>query len=87
MEGRQAAIAGLGRLDKTNKEITRTLISYLNEPYFDTRISAIFALGERGDPDAIAPLEEMLKNSELTLSTGPYIDLALRMLKTPPAAK
>jgi hypothetical protein len=29
----------------------------------------------------------MLKNSELTLSTGPYIDLALRMLKTAPAAK
>jgi aminopeptidase N len=86
MEGRQAAIAGLGRLDKTNKEITRTLISYLNEPYFDVRVSAIFALGERGDPDAIAPLEEMLKNSELSLATGPYIELALRMLKTPPAA-
>jgi aminopeptidase N len=84
---RQAAIGAIAGLDKSDKEITRLLISYLSEPYFDVRLSAIFALGGRGDTDAIAPLEEMLKNGELTQAIGPYIELALRLLKTQPPAK
>ncbi len=87
VQTRQAAIGAIAGLDKANKEITRLLISYLSEPYFDVRLSAIFALGERGDTDAIAPLEEMLKNGELTQAIGPYIELALRLLKAAPAAK
>jgi len=87
MSTRQAAIGALAGLDKTNKDITHLLISYLSEPYFEARLSAIFALGERGDADAIAPLEEMLKNGELTQAIGPYIELSLRLLKAQPAAK
>jgi aminopeptidase N len=87
IESRQAAIGAIAELDKPNHAITQTLVSYLNEPYFDIRIAAIFALGVRGDTDAIAPLENLLKNGELTVAIGPYIELALRMLKTPPNAK
>jgi aminopeptidase N len=83
---RQAAIGAIAGLDKTNKDITRVLVSYLNEPYFDARISAIFALSERGDTDAIAPLEELLKKGELTVAIGPYIEMALTVLKAQPAA-
>ena len=87
MGSRQAAIAAIAELDKTNKDITRMLISYLNEPYFDVRIAAIFALAGRGDPDAIAPLDDLLHKGELTVAIGPYIELALRMLKIQPATK
>jgi aminopeptidase N len=84
---RQAAIGAIAELDKTNHEITQTLISYLNEPNVDIRLAAIFALGARGDADAIAPLEEMLKHGELTVAVGPYIQLAIRLLKTQPVQK
>jgi aminopeptidase N len=84
---RQAAIAAIAELDKTNKDITRMLVSFLNEPYFDVRIAAIFALAGRGDPDAIAPLEDLLHKGELTVAIGPYIELALRLLKAQPAPK
>ncbi len=87
LRSRQSAIGAIAELDKTNKDITRMLISYLGEPYFDVRISAIFALGRRGDPDAIVPLEDLLHKGELTVEIGPYVELALRMLKTPPAPK
>jgi len=81
---RQAAIGAIAELDKTNKDITRMLISYLSEPYFDVRIAAIFALAARGDRDAIAPLEDMLQKGELTVAIGPYVELALRLLKARP---
>jgi aminopeptidase N len=84
---RQAAIEAIAELDKPNSDITKMLVSYLNEPYFDIRIAAIFALGARGDTGAIAPLEDMLKNGELTVAIGPYIELALRMLKSQPVAR
>jgi aminopeptidase N len=87
IRSRQEAIGAIAELDRSNKDITRMLISCLSEPYFDIRISAIFALGGRGDPDAIAPLEDMLNKGDLTLAIGPYIELALRLLKTQPAAK
>jgi aminopeptidase N len=84
---RQAAIGAIAELDKTNHVITQTLISFLNEPNVDIRLAAIFALGARGDTDAIAPLEEMLKHGELTVAVGPYIELAIRLLKTQPVQK
>jgi aminopeptidase N len=84
---RQAAIGAIAELDKPNSDITKMLVSCLNEPYFDIRIAAIFALGARGDTDAIAPLEGMLNNGDLTVAIGPYIELALRMLKSQPVAR
>ena len=78
---RQIAIAIIARLDKKNKDITKALIAYLSEPYFDVRISAIFAIGERGDTDAIARLEDILKNSELPSGERPYVESALSLLK------
>jgi aminopeptidase N len=87
IRSRQSAIGAIAELDKTNHQITQTLLSYLNEPHNDIRISAIFALGARGDPDAIAPLETMLKSGELTVEIGPFIEMALQLLKTPPPAK
>jgi aminopeptidase N len=87
MGSRQAAIGAVAELDKTNKDITRMLISYLNEPYYDVRIAAIFALAARGDTDAIDPLEDLLHKGELTVAIGPYIELALRLLRAQPAPK
>ena len=84
---RQAALGAVAELDKPNGAITKMLVSCLNEPYFDIRIAAIFALGARGDTDAIAPLENMLKNGELTVAIGPYIELSLRLLKSQPIAR
>jgi aminopeptidase N len=84
---RQAAIGAVAELDKTNHEITETLVSYLNEPNVDIRLAAIFALGARGDTEAVAPLEEMLKHGELTVAVGPYIEFAIRLLKNQPAQK
>jgi aminopeptidase N len=87
IRSRQSAIGAIAGLDKTNHEITQALLSYLNESHNDIRISAIFALGARGDTDAIAPLEAMLKNGELTVEIGPFIEMALQLLKTPPPTR
>ena len=84
---RQAAMGAIAELDKPNHAITQMLVSSLNEPYFDIRISAIFALAARGDTDAIAPLQDMLTHGELTVAIGPYLELALRMLKSQPVAR
>jgi aminopeptidase N len=84
---RQAAIGAIAGMDKTNKDITRMLISCLNERYFDVRVAAVFALAARGDRDAIAPLEDMLQKGELTVAIEPYIELALRVLKAQPVSQ
>jgi len=63
---RVAAITSLGRLDRKNKAITRRLIACLLENYRSVRSATISALGERGDPDAVAPLEALLKSGELS---------------------
>lgn len=80
-ETRQAAIAGVAQLDKTNHAITQTLISYLHEPYFDVRFSALFALGRRGDASAIGPLEDLLKSNDLSLGSAPYVEMQIAALK------
>jgi aminopeptidase N len=84
---RQTAIEAVGNLDRKNKDITNALISYLHEPYFDISLGAVFALWERGDRDAIGPLQEMLKDGDYNLSEQTYIEQALRALQTPPATK
>ncbi|MBI3404638.1 MAG: HEAT repeat domain-containing protein [Acidobacteria bacterium] len=65
---RQNAVTGLGRVDKKNKEITHLLASFLKEPYFQLRLSTAFALGARGDEDAIPALEEFAKSGAFPLS-------------------
>jgi aminopeptidase N len=87
IHSRQEAIAAIARLDKTNKDITHSLIAYLQEPYFDLKTSAILAVGERGDPEGIAPLEDLIKNGEITSAERPYVETALSILKAQPGIK
>src|SRR4029077_2433718 len=87
LETRGAAITSLAGLDKNNKEITKALVSYLQEPYFNIKYSALFALGSRGDQDAIAPLEALLKSGELSIGAAPYIESQISVLKAKPGDK
>jgi len=79
---RGSAIAAVAGLDPKNKTITKTLISYLQEPYVDIKYATLFALSKRGDPDAIAPLEAMLKSGDLNLGAAPYIQMQIDALKS-----
>ncbi len=78
---RSAAIGAVADLDTKNKAITKTLISYLQEPYIDIKYATLFALTKRGDPDAIAPLEAMLKSGDLSLGAAPYFQMQIDALK------
>jgi aminopeptidase N len=77
---REAAIASLAGLDRTNTRITRTLISYLQEPYFDLQVATVLSLARRGDQSAVAPLEAMLHGGEVNSVEEPYIHTALDLL-------
>ncbi len=83
IESRQAAIASLARLQKDNKEITKQIASYLNEPHFPVRMASIFALGARGDASAIPALEALLKSDDLSIEMVPMIKGQIATLKTP----
>jgi len=87
LNSREEAVSALGELDKKNPSITQTLVSYLQDSHFDLRITAILALGARGDPSAVPPLEEMRKNGDGSMEEGPYLDTALSLLKTRPATQ
>jgi aminopeptidase N len=87
INSREEAISALGEIDKKDPAITQTLLSYLHDSHFDVRLTAILALGARGDSSAVAPLEDMRKNGELTMGEGPYLDAALSLLKTHAAAQ
>jgi len=78
---RVAAIASLGRVDKKSKAITARLVSYLPEPYRGIRFATINALGERGDPEAIAPLEALLHSGELSEQLQRFAQRAMERLK------
>ena len=78
---RQIAIMAVARLDKKNKDITKALVSYLHEPNFDIRFWSLFAIGGRGDMDAVAPLEDMLKSQDLTASERTMIEDQISELK------
>jgi aminopeptidase N len=86
-ESRGAAIGALADLDKDNKAVTQTLISYLREPYIDIKFDAVFALSRRGDPTAIEPMEELLKSGDLSLGTAPFIEAQISALKAKASAK
>ncbi len=81
MQSRAAAISSLARLQKANHETTRTIASYLNEPHFHIRLAAVFALGDRGDAEAIPALEAMLKTDDLSIAFAPYIQAQIDRLK------
>lgn len=84
---RESAIASLAVLDKTDEKITRKLISYLHEPYYDLQVATIFALARRGDPAAAAPLQAMLHGEELTTVEEPIIQAALDQLQSKQSAE
>jgi HEAT repeat protein len=90
---RGIAIGALGRVDLKNHDITARLISYLNESSFDIRFASIFALGRRGDPTAIEPLEALLKTGQLSIGVPHAMEDLIAQLKAkaaprkdPPAA-
>ncbi|MFI5059403.1 MAG: M1 family aminopeptidase [Candidatus Acidiferrales bacterium] len=87
IESRRAAIASLARLQKDNKEITKQIVSYINEPHFPIRMSSIFALGSRGDPSAIPALEDLLKSGDLSIEMAPMIKEQIARLMKPKGAK
>ena len=81
MRTRQVAMMAVARLDKKNKDVTKALVSYLREPYFDVSFWGLFAIGARGDTDAVAPLEEMLKSDDVTASQKTMIEAQIGELK------
>jgi aminopeptidase N len=83
---RSIAIGSLGRVDLKNHDITARLISYLNESSFDIRFAAIFALGRRGDPTAIEPLEALRKAGDLGIGVPHALDDLIAQLKNQSAA-
>ena len=83
IEIRRAAISSLGRLDRTNKDVTRRLIEYLAEPRFEIRLSAVAALGERGDRDALPALQALLRSGELSPEFTPTIESQIKRLEGP----
>src|SRR4029077_15468555 len=78
---RGIAIGSLGRVDLKNHDITTRLISYLSESSFDIRYASIFALGHRGDPTAIEPLEALLKTGQLSISVPHAVEDLIEKLK------
>jgi aminopeptidase N len=87
LDSRGAAIGALAGMDKGNKEITRALISYMREPYFGVKFPAIIGLGRRGDPDAIAPLEDLVKSGELSIGITPFVERQIAGIKAQAAGK
>jgi aminopeptidase N len=78
---RQVAMMALAGLDKKNKDVTKALVSYFREPYFDVSFWGLLAIGARGDLDAVAPLEEMLKGDEATANQRTMIEQQISALK------
>jgi aminopeptidase N len=84
---RGIAIGSLGRVDPTNHEITERLISYLREPSFDIKFATVFALGHRGDPAAIEPMEALLKSGQLSIGVPHAVEDLIEELKSKAAAQ
>ncbi len=86
---RGAAINSLGQLDKKNKNIESRLLSFLDDPNSDIREATVFALADRDDSAAVAPLEALMQkpntSKEFATSIKRTID-RLKHLTPPPAA-
>lgn len=80
---RAAAVASLGKIAKKDESVESRLIALLNDPEFDIRFAAIFALGERGDAAAIEPLEKLRNNPDTPATEGPLIDQQIARIKNP----
>ena len=78
---RGVAIGSLGRVDLKNHDITTRLITYLSEPSFDIRLACIYALGRRGDPAAIEPLEALLKSGQMSIGVPHALEDLIAQLK------
>ena len=63
------------------------LIAQLDDPDFDVRFAAIFALGDRGDPAGIEPLENLRKTGDIPSGEGPIIERQIARIKNPAAAQ
>ena len=81
IETRTVAIRSLASLQKDNKDITKQIASYLTEPHFPVRMSAIYSLGGRGDASAIPALEALLKSDDLSIEMAPMIKGQIARLK------
>jgi aminopeptidase N len=80
-ETRAAAIEALAELDLKNETITQKLISYLKEPYTDLKFPTLLAIGRRGDPSAVGPLEDLLKSGNLNIGDDPFVQMQIDALK------
>ena len=78
---RDAAISSLAALDKKNEAIESKLVAFLDDPDQDIFVAASLALGDRGDPAAIAPLEAMLNRGDVSPDLARFIQRALARLK------
>ena len=78
---RTSAIYSLGRIEKSNSEITRKIASYLKETHFPVRMAAIRSLGIRGDASAIPSLEALLQTNNLSIEMVPAIKQQIARLK------
>jgi len=87
LDSRGAAIGAVASLDKNNHEITKTLAAYLREPYFSVKFPTIFGLGRRGDPEAIGPLEDLVKSGDLSIGTMPFVQGQISALKAQASGK
>jgi aminopeptidase N len=79
---RSIAIGALGRVDLKNHDITARLITYLSESSFDIRFASVFALGRRGDPTAIEPLEALLKSAQFSIGVPHSLEGLIDQLKS-----
>ena len=84
-DAREAAISGLARLQKDNKELTQEVAGYLHDSHFPIRRTTVYALGLRGDASAIPALEAMLQSKTLSIEMEPTIKEQIERLKNPSA--
>jgi hypothetical protein len=83
MRLRTAAIDSLGKVDKKDEAVESRLIALLNDPDFDIRMASVIALGERGDPAALEPLENLRKSGDMVSGEGPVIERQIARIKNP----
>lgn len=84
---RTAAIDSLGKIAKKDEAVESRLIAQLNDADFDIRLATIMALGERGDPAAIAPLESLRTSGDVPSLEGPVIEREIARIKNPREAQ
>jgi aminopeptidase N len=87
MRLRTAAVDSLGQIAKKDESVESRLIALLNDPDFDIRLAAVYALGARGDPAAIEPLENLRKSGDIPSGGGPVIEQQIARIKNPRAGE